>query len=413
MNIKRTIFEDLKNHLSNKEISLIVGPRQVGKTTLMKELIKYLEERQEKIVFLNLDYDSDKRFFASQDELIRKIELEIGKSGFVFIDEIQRREDAGLFLKGIYDRDLDYKLIVSGSGSLELKEKIHESLAGRKRLFNLNPVSFEEFINFKTEYRYQDKLTDYFDLEKDKTRMFLEEYLNFGGYPRVILEIQKEEKKRIIEDIFKSCVEKDILSLLNIGRPDAFSSMIKILASQSSQIINYSKLGQQIGLTFEPLKKYLWYAEKTFLIKPIRPYFTNKQKELTKSPVIYFNDLGLRNFSIDMMGELNNSLSLGLVFQNLILQILEDKISNSTGIINYWRTITGKEVDFIINKGGSIIPVETKYSHLKDSNVEKPLLDFINKYNPKEALVVNLSLKEEKIINKTTVRFVPFYKIDI
>lgn len=413
MNIKRTIFEDLKNHLSNKEISLIVGPRQVGKTTLMKELIKYLEERQEKIVFLNLDYDSDKRFFASQDELIRKIELEIGKSGFVFIDEIQRKEDAGLFLKGIYDRDLDYKLIVSGSGSLELKEKIHESLAGRKRLFNLNPVSFEEFINFKTEYRYQDKLTDYFDLEKDKTRMFLEEYLNFGGYPRVILEIQKEEKKRIIEDIFKSCVEKDILSLLNIDRPDAFSSMIKILASQSSQIINYSKLGQQIGLTFEPLKKYLWYAEKTFLIKPIRPYFTNKQKELTKSPVIYFNDLGLRNFSIDMMGELNNSLSLGLVFQNLILQILEDKISNSTGIINYWRTITGKEVDFIINKGGSIIPVETKYSHLKDSTVEKPLLDFINKYNPKEALVVNLSLKEEKIINKTTVRFVPFYKIDI
>ncbi|BFT94795.1 ATP-binding protein [Minisyncoccus archaeophilus] len=413
MNIKRTIFEDLKNHLSNKEISLIVGPRQVGKTTLMKELIKYLEGRQEKIVFLNLDYDSDKRFFASQDELIRKIELEIGKSGFVFIDEIQRKEDAGLFLKGIYDRDLDYKFIVSGSGSLELKEKIHESLAGRKRLFNLNPVSFEEFINFKTEYRYQDKLTDYFDLEKDKTRMFLEEYLNFGGYPRVILEIQKEEKKRIIEDIFKSCVEKDILSLLNIDRPDAFSSMIKILASQSSQIINYSKLGQQIGLTFEPLKKYLWYAEKTFLIKSIRPYFTNKQKELTKSPVIYFNDLGLRNFSIDMMGELNNSLSLGLVFQNLILQILEDKISNSTGIINYWRTITGKEVDFIINKGGSIIPVETKYSHLKDSTVEKPLLDFINKYNPKEALVVNLSLKEEKVINKTTVRFVPFYKIDI
>ncbi len=413
MNIKRTIFEDLKNHLSNKEISLIVGPRQVGKTTLMKELIKHLEERQEKIVFLNLDYDSDKRFFASQDELIKKIELEIGKSGFVFIDEIQRKEDAGLFLKGIYDRDLDYKFIVSGSGSLELKEKIHESLAGRKRVFNLNPVSFEEFINFKTDYKYQDKLIDYFDLEKDKTRMFLEEYLNFGGYPRVILEIRKEEKKRIIEDIFKSCVEKDILSLLNIDRPDVFSSMIKILASQSSQIINYSKLGQQIGLTFEPLKKYLWYAEKTFLIKLIRPYFTNKQKELTKSPMAYFNDLGLRNFGIDMMGELNNSLSLGLVFQNFILQILEDKLSNSSGVINYWRTITGKEVDFIINKGGNIVPVETKYSHLKNSKVEKPLLDFINKYNPKDALVVNLSMEEKVMINKTTVRFVPFYKIDI
>jgi hypothetical protein len=413
MNIKRTIFEDLKNHLSNKEMSLIFGPRQVGKTTLMKELIKYLEEKQEKVIFLSFDYDSDKKFFVSQDELIKKIELEIGKSGFVFIDEIQRKENAGLFLKGIYDKDLDYKFIVSGSGSLELKEKIHESLAGRKRFFNLNPVSFEEFINFKTEYKYQDRLNDYFDLEKDKTRMFLEEYLNFGGYPRVILEARKEEKKRIIEDIFKSCIEKDILSLLNIDRPDAFSSMIKILASQSSQIINYSKLGQRVGLTFESLKKYLWYAEKTFLIKPIRPYFTNKQKELTKSPIIYFNDLGLRNFSIDIMGELSDSLSLGLIFQNFILQILEDKISNSSGTINYWRTITGKEVDFVINKGGDVIPVEIKYSNLKDSNIEKSLLDFINEYSPREAFVVNLSLKEEKIINKTTVRFVPFYEIEI
>jgi predicted AAA+ superfamily ATPase len=411
MDIKRKIFDDLKNHLSSKEMSLIFGPRQVGKTTLMKELIKNLEANKEKIVFLNLDYDSDKRFFVSQDELLKKIELEIGKSGFVFIDEIQRKEDAGLFLKGIYDRGLDYKFIVSGSGSLELKEKIHESLAGRKRFFNVSPVTFEEFVNFKTDYRYQDKLHDYFDLEKDKTRMFLEEYLNFGGYPRVIIEEMKEEKRRIIEDIFRSCIKKDMLSLLNIDRPDAFSSMIRILASQSSQIINYSKLTQQVGLTFEPLKKYLWYAEKTFLIKPIRPYFSNKQKELTKSPIVYFNDLGLRNFSLDVMGELNDSLDLGLVFQNLVFHLLEEKISNSSGVINYWRTISGKEVDFVVSKGREVIPVEVKYSHMKVAAVEKSLLSFINEYSPREALVVNLSLKEEKIINKTRVRFVPFYEM--
>ncbi len=409
--IKRTLFEEIKKHLTSKEISLIVGPRQVGKTTLMKELIKHLEEKHEKIVFLNLDYDSDKKFFSSQEELIKKIEFEIGDSGFVFIDEIQRKESAGLFLKGIYDRDLKYKFIVSGSGSLELKEKIHESLAGRKRFFNLNPVSFKEFVNFKTGYKYEDKISIFFEIEKDRTKMFLEEYLNFGGYPRVILEKEKKEKKNIIEDIFRSCIEKDLLSLLKIDRPDAFSLMVKVLASQTGQILNYSKLGKQVGLSFEPLKKYLWYGEKTFLLKLIRPYFTNKQKELTKSPVVYFNDLGLRNFSIDVMGELNTFEKLGLVFQNFILHLLEEKIKGSSQTIKFWRTIAGKEVDFVLNRGEDITPIEVKYVYLNKTEIEKSLMDFINEYNPKEAWIINLSLKAERVIGETKVKFIPYFEL--
>lgn len=157
--IKRKLFAELKTHLLKKEISFIVGPRQAGKTTLMLLLKEYLEKRGEKTLFLNLDIEQDKEFFTSQVKLIRKIELELGKErGFVFIDEIQRKEDAGLFLKGIYDMNLPYKFIVSGSGSVELKEKIHESLTGRKRIFELSTLSFEEFTNFKTEYRYEKKV---------------------------------------------------------------------------------------------------------------------------------------------------------------------------------------------------------------------------------------------------------------
>ena len=150
--IKRKLFEELKNHLSKQEISFIVGPRQAGKTTVMLFLKEYLEKIGERAVFLNLDIELDKEFFISQSRLIKKIELELGKQkGFVFIDEIQRKDDAGLFLKGIYDMNLPYKFIGSGSGSVELKEKIHESLVGKKRIFELSPLSFEEFINFKTE----------------------------------------------------------------------------------------------------------------------------------------------------------------------------------------------------------------------------------------------------------------------
>lgn len=199
--IKRKLFNELKDHLKEKEISLIVGPRQAGKTTLMRSLKEFLDLQNERTVFLNLDFEPDKKYFVSQEALIKKIELEFGKEkGFVFIDEIQRKENAGLFLKGIYDLNLPYKFIVSGSGSLELKEKIHESLAGRKKIFELGTVSFDEFVNFKTDYKYENKLADFFALEKEKTLSFLTEYLNFGGYPRVILEPRFAEKSKEIDN---------------------------------------------------------------------------------------------------------------------------------------------------------------------------------------------------------------------
>jgi len=411
MNIKRRLFEELKNHLSKKEISLIVGPRQVGKTTLMNELASHLKEKGEKTLFLNLDYDSDKKAFSSQTEFINRVELEIGKKGYVFIDEIQRKENAGLFLKGIYDRGLPYKLIVSGSGSLELKEKIHESLAGRKIMFELNPVDFIEFVNFKTDYKYEDRINNFFDIEKERTKMYLEEYLNFGGYPRVILETEEKEKNKAMEDIFRSCIEKDLLSLLKIDRPEAFTNIIRLLSSQQGQILNYSKLESHIGLKFVALKKYLWYAERIFIIKEVFPYFTNKQTEITKSPIVYFNDLGLKNFSSDLMGRLNSHEQLGFVFQNFILNILNDHMKGSAGTINFWRTISGSEVDFVINRGKDIIPVEAKYSDIRKPEIEKSLMSFIGRYKPKKALIINLSLRAEKKIGETTVKFLPYYDI--
>src|SRR3989344_4878074 len=262
--IKRKLFNPIKDHLQDKEITLITGPRQAGKTTLMKQLEGDLRAKGEKTLFLDLDIDRDRPFFASQDSLIQRIQYEIGKEkGYVFIDEIQRKENAGLFLKGIYDMQLPYKFIVSGSGSLELKEKIHESLAGRKRVFELPTLSFEELVAFKTDYNYTNpdgtlkEPATFFAIYGKKALFYLEEYLNFGGYPRVVLETEISKKQVAIDEIYRSYLEKDISVLLNIRKTESLTQLVRILAFQAGNLINISELSNTLGLAMQTVKNYL------------------------------------------------------------------------------------------------------------------------------------------------------------
>jgi len=410
--IHRKLYEEMEKSLETKEILLIVGPRQAGKTTLMNKLKTSLDGKGEKTVFLNLDFERDAVFFTSQSDLVRKLELELGKEkGFVFIDEIQRKENAGLFLKGIFDMGLPYKFIVSGSGSLELKEKIHESLAGRKRILELSTVSFEEFVDFKTGYKYSHKMNDFFSIEKELSLSLLNEYLNFGGYPRVILESKFEEKNRTISEIFSSYAEKDIAYFLGTNKIEKFGFLIKLLADQSGKIINYSQLAKETGVSFQTLKNYLWYAEKTFAIRTVSPYFRNKRKEITLAPSAYFFDLGFRNFSLGLFGNLVQPDQLGFVFQNFAANRLHEKIANTSKSLGFWRTLDKAEVDFVISEGKTALPVEVKYSRLKKPQMTRSLGNFIRSYSPAEAWVVNLTLETEIKIGNTTVKFIPYHAL--
>lgn len=408
--VKRNLYKDLKQHLAKKEITLIVGARQAGKTTLMLLLKKHLEKMGKKTVFLNLDIELDKRFFTSQESLIRKIQLEIGKEGYVFIDEIQRKENAGLFLKGLYDMGLEYKFIVSGSGSMELKEKIHESLVGRKRLFELSTVSFEEFVNFKTEYRYENRLHEFFSIESEKTLSLLNEYLNYGGYPRVIMAENSTEKELVIGEIYSSYIEKDISYLLNVEKTEEFSNLVRILAKQSGMLVNLSELSSTIGISIKTLKNYMWYLEKTYIVKKVTPFFKNPRKEITKSPVVYFSDLGLRNYSLGVLGIIERTHDIGFVFQNFIFCLLNEKIPASAKL-HYWRTKDGSEVDFVVNFNRKQLPVEVKYQYTKEAKISRPLRSFVAKYKSPYAAVINLSLEKNVQTDNIEVKFLPFYKI--
>jgi predicted AAA+ superfamily ATPase len=409
--IKRNIFADLKSHLSKKEITFLIGPRQAGKTTLLLALKDYLEKKGEETVFFNLDIERDKQFVGSQAALIKKISLEIGKhKGFVFIDEIQRKENAGIFLKGIYDMNLPYKFILSGSGSVELKEKIHESLSGRKRVFALSTLTFEEFVNFKTNYKYEKRMADFLSLEKGAGRDLLYEYLNFGGYPRVVLAESLAEKQKMMEEIYQSYLEKDLTYLLRVKKTEVFTNLVRLIASQIGNLVNFSELSSTLGISVKTVKEYLWYLEKTFVLEKITPYFRNIRKEITKAPIFYFSDLGLRNYSLGIFGHLEELPKAGFLFQNFLFNILKET-KTVLGEIHFWRTKDGAEIDFIMDKVGSPIALEAKFTQMKKPKISRSLRSFVAKYKPKKAYVVNLTLKKTLILEKTKIYFLPFFGI--
>ena len=409
--IKRTLFPKLVKHLKEKEITFIVGPRQCGKTTVMLWLKDYLEKKKYKTLFLNLDVEADNNYFNSQSFLIKKIQLEFGKDkGYIFIDEIQRKENAGLFLKGIYDLNLPYKFIVSGSGNIELKEKIHESLAGRKRMFHLNTVSFIEFVGWKTEYKYQD-IQNFLSIDVVKEQSLLFEYLNFGGYPKVVVEEKLSEKQLIIDEIYRSYLERDISFLLGVQKTDDFTRLFKIMADQSGKLVNYSEIASTLGMSQLTIKNYLWYCEKTFTLEKITPYFQNLRKEITKSPMYYFKDLGMRNYGLGMFGNINNNQSICFLFKNLIFLILSEKILSTSDKLHFWRSKDGAEVDFVVNIGKELIPIEVKAKSLHKPEINRSLKSFIEKYKPKKALVVNYSYKDNIKIGNTKVTLLPYFEL--
>jgi len=406
--IKRTIYPKLLDHLKNPEITILIGSRQAGKTTLMELLKSELQARGEETVSFNLDREEDNFYFESQIALVDKLKLNFGdKKGYVFIDEIQRLENAGLFLKGIYDRNLPYKFVVTGSGSLELKEKIHESLAGRKRMFEISTLSLEEFVNYKTNYKYEDKLNEFFRVETQLSNSLLKEYLLWGGYPRVVLAQKESDKIAVVSDIYHSYLEKDIKQLLGITKGEEFTKLLMILADQIGKVANVSEISSTLGIDRETTKKYLWLLKKTFIIGEIRPFYKNLRKELTKRSVFYFNDLGMRNYILNRLNQKNLEIDGGFLFQNLVYFSLKDIIVTKSSKVNYWRTVDGAEVDFVINSGTAVWPIEIKYSNLKEIKITRSMNSFIDAYHPQKMTIINLLLNKKEKINNVEFEALP------
>lgn len=411
--IKRFIYSELANHLQEKEITLITGARQVGKTTLMEKLKSKLLKEKKDVIWFNLDLERDWSYAETQESLLQKIRLE-KPDGFiyVFIDEIQRKPNAGQFLKGLYESDANIKLIISGSGSLELKEKIKESLAGRKRIFELMPVNFFEFAEYKTKYQYSGRMDKFYKAEPELTINLLFEYLTFGGYPRVVTETNIKEKIIWLDELYQSYIDKDIKTMLDTERVDAYAKVLKLLSINIGNLLNMTELATKASISAPTVKNYFWYGEKTFIINLLPPFFKNKNKELSKSNIVYFNDLGLRNYMINNINIEVVKANSGMLFQNLVYSILKEKIRHTAFTIHYWRSTNQAEVDFVISSGLKIIPVEVKGKKLKKDEIGRSLYSFCEKYLVPVTYIVNFNYKSEIIKNNCRFVFLPFWEIN-
>lgn len=400
--IQRKVLIELKKHLSSPEISLILGPRQAGKTTVMKKIAEELKDKNQPVIFFNLDLIEDKQYFKSQHTLLNKIQKTLGyeRKITIFIDEIQRLENSGIFLKGLYDMDTGYKIIVSGSGSLELKANIIEPMTGRKKIFYCYPLSFSEFAAFQLKVELI-KVEERISINEFERERLINEYLNFGGYPRVVLAPTYQEKISVLQEIFESYIEKDIKILLNVEKEAAFEGLIRILADQVGNLINKREIAVNLGLSEKTVERYLYFLEKTFVISLVRPFFTNARKELKKSPKVYFLDMGFLRLARRLTAQKIINVT-GEVFENGCFLRLKEKYEQ----IKFWRTKSGAEVDFIVNN----IPVEVKMGNIRRNIIGKSLVSFILKYKPEQVFIYtkNQETKFSKI--DAEVNLIPYYK---
>ena len=364
MSIIRDLTVKIKDYLPKDEILLIVGPRQAGKTTVLHQIESFLKKKNNISYFLNLeDPDYLSLLNESPKNLFRIFPIDIKKKTYLFIDEVQYLNDPSNFLKYFFDEYKGkIKIIASGSSAFYLDKKFKDSLAGRKIIFNLLPLSFKEFLRFRNQNELSQ--ADFQNLtlsEKEKINLLYQEYLIYGGYPRVVLS-PLEEKNEVLRDIAYSYIKKDIYES-NIRQDEIFYKLFKILADQIGNLINSSELANTLNVSKTAIDNYLYIMQKSFHIVLVKPFYKNIRKELTKMPKIYFMDLGLRNFFKNDFRMYQEREDRGQLLENIVLRHLLEKYPKEQ--INFWRTTQQKEVDFVIN---SQMALEVK-SQMKSAKI--------------------------------------------
>jgi len=363
---KRKIIDKIWEYLNEKEIIILLWARQVWKTSIMKYIFE--KEKRQKL-WLNLDKFSDCEKFSSFESIIDYLKFknfDLSAPIVLFVDEFQYCKNAERIFKNIYDEFDNIKIIASGSSSMEIKDKIQESLAWRKRIFYVYPLDLEEFISWKFMLKNQTNdlisFKKFLDIKSDLKIIakeyfdYLYEFMVFWWYPKTVLKVNKQE---VLEDIFDLYLKKDILNFLNIKNIDWFKKIITYLAINNWQQINYTDLSVFSSVDVNTLKSYLEILEHTFIIKQVKPFYTNKTKEIVKMPKVYFLDNWVRNYFVkNFIQEIDLRSDKWELFEWVILQ---EMIKNWIGEIKYWRTKTKVEVYFIIDKVLKLDAIEVKF----------------------------------------------------
>jgi len=360
---QRIIENIIKDKIGNGKAIIIVGARQVGKTTLIE---KILEGRE--YLFLDADDPSIRQLLTNPNtEEIRTI---LGENRIVFIDEAQRIDGIGLTLKIITDQFKKVQLLVSGSSSFDLGNKLNEPLTGRKWEYELFPISWEEF----------EKKEGFVKSEQQ-----IENRLLFGFYPEVLN--NKGKERTTLKNLVSSYLYRDILAFSEIRKPEILDNLLLALALQVGSEVNYNELAGTIGVNKITIQKYIDILEKGYIIFRLNSFSRNLRNEIKRNRKIYFYDNGIRNMIIGNFNPLKLRVDVGALWENfLISERRKQNIYKETfARMYFWRTKQQQEIDFVEEKDGKIYGFEFKWK--PKSTVRLPET-FIKTYNA-EAKVID------------------------
>lgn len=394
---ERQIVSTIIDKVDTPEVLLITGARQTGKTTALKQIHDKLKEAGKDIFYLTLEDPEYLRLLNEHPDRIWQIIHPNNKERqVVLIDEIQYLANPSHFLKYHYDVNLDkLKLIVTGSSAFYLDKQFNDSLAGRKRIFHLPTLGLKEFLVFKGRTDLSDALSMLNSEEPDLQKLTIKqsrdiialsnEYLIYGGYPAVVLAPNLSDKQEILYDLFTSYLKRDFLES-GITQTDKAYHLLKLLAFQIGSELNKNKLATEIGIAKSVLDNMLNTFQATFHLNLIRPFFNGHPKELRKMPKVYLMDLGLRNAILKNYNAIPDRDDVGKLYENYIYRYFADTFPQSE--INYWRTQSGQEVDFILDgkrayevKWNGKQIMESKYQKFIES-YPKVIMQFVSRLNP-------------------------------
>lgn len=353
---KRAIFSTVCDLFFSGKVLVIVGARQVGKTTLCETVLEQFVSKQKSVVYFNGDNPTDRAKLTNKN--LNELIAQVDHADIIFIDEGQKITTIGQTLKLLVDHYKGKKqILVTGSSSFHLLNLTTEALTGRKRVFHLFPLSYREIYE-------NDRLT----LEKD-----LEERLIYGTYPDVVKAEANTAKELTLSELTTSALYRDIVEFQLVRNPSALHDLLKALALQIGSEVSYHELANLTGIKGGTVETYVNFLEQSFIIFRLPPYFNNKRKEISKSKKIYFYDTGIRNAIIRNFNDLETRNDVGALWENAMIveRMKQNHYTHQLPNTYFWRTYNQSEVDYLEEASGRLNAYEFKWSTKKQPRVPR------------------------------------------
>ena len=363
--IERKLDKIIKKQLFKGKVIVIVGPRQVGKTTLLGELVRKSDKR---VLALNCDEPEVQTMLTNTN--VAKLRAIIGNNELLVIDEAQKVDNIGLTLKLIVDNIKSVQVVASGSSAFELRNRLNEPLTGRKFEYQMFPISSSEII-------------DTFGLMEE--RRTLENRLVYGSYPDIVM--HPEEARQYLTDLAQNYLYKDLLSLDSIRKPQLLDKLLQALAFQIGSEVSTNELARTLQTDGKTIDKYIDLLEKCYVVFRLGGLSRNLRTELKRAKKIYFYDNGVRNAIIQQFAPVNLRDDIGALWENFFIAERMKRNHYSGYYCNryFWRTTLQQEIDLIEESDGAMTAFEMKWNPTKKVLFSK---SFTDAYNVKETVVI-------------------------